>query len=165
MLIQTNGEARAAMQVLNADILASATDVATSYASSNLLTQAAGGNMVEESAANLLNQLAASWITAFDTLDGADDDPLTDAQIARLRELQNEVIADRRLVGQAISSVDWTFGDFASDVGTQMVNAATQTVAAIKDALPAVPWTAIEIGLMGVGLVVVFAIYRRVSGR
>lgn len=165
MLISTQGDARAAMQQLNSDILASATDVGSAYAGSNLLTDITGGDMVEQSAAMILNQLAQSWIAAFDTLDGADGDALTDDQVARLRELQQEVIDDRKLVGEAISSVDWTFGDFVGDVGTQTANLISQGVAQIKTALPSIPWTAIEIGLGAVAVVVVYAIYRRVSGR
>ncbi len=165
MLLSNQGEARAAMQELNADILASATDVATAYAGSNLLTDTIGGDMVEQSSAAILNQLAQSWIAAFGTLSGDDADPLTDEQVARLRELQQEVIDDRRLVGQAISSVDWTFGDFVGDVGTQVVNVVSQGVAKIKGAVPSIPWVAIEIGAAAVGLVIVYAIYRRVSGR
>lgn len=165
MLISTQGDARAAMQQLNSDILASAADVGSVYAGSNLLTDLAGGDMVEQSSASILNQLAQSWIATFETLNGADGDTLTDDQIARLRELQQEVIDDRKLVGQAISSVDWTFGDFVGDVGTQTANLISQGVAQIKQAIPSVPWAAIEIGLAAVGVVVVYAIYRRVSGR
>lgn len=165
MLISTQGDARAAMQALNADIVASAADVGSAYASSNLLTDELGGNMVEQSAASILNQLAQSWIAAFNTLAGSDEIPLTDDQIARLRELQQEVIDDRRLVGQAISSVDWTFGDFVGDVGTQAANLVSQGVAQIKAAVPSVPWVAIEITLAAIGVVIVYAVYRRVSGR
>jgi hypothetical protein len=173
MLISTVGQARAAMLALNNDIIAAATSVGSAYGSTdvftpfggNVITQLDGGDMVEQSAASLLNQLAATWLKVNSMIDGNDSDPLSDEQIAALQELQSEVIDDRKVVGQAISSVNWTFGDLAADVVAQTTNLASQAVASVKDALPAVPWLAIEIGLAGVGLVLVWAIYRRVSGR
>ena len=176
MELATVGDARAAMQVLNADIQQAAAGVAAAYADSftagdplgivgGSVNRLAGGDMVSQAAGSLLNQLASSWIDTFNTLTGADSDPLSDDQTARLRELQSEVISDRQAVGQAISSVNWTFGDLATDAVNQVGNLASQAVANIKDAIPAVPWVAIEIGLAVVSAVVLYAVFLRVRGR
>ena len=112
--------------------------------------------MVTQASLSLLNELAASWLRTNDTLTGADSDSLSDEQIARLRELQSEVISDREAVGKAISSVDWTFGDFAGDVAAQAVNLGSQAVAAIADAT-GIDWTWVKIGVaVGAGLAVLY---------
>jgi hypothetical protein len=164
------------MLALNSDIQQTAAGVAAAVASSygggdafsaaaGELTRDSGGDMVAQAAGSLLNQLASSWIDCFNRLTGEDSDPLSDDQIARLKELQSEVISDRKLVGSAISSVNWTFGDLAADTVSQVGNLASQAVANIKDAIPAVPWVAIEVGLTVAAAVVLYALFLRVRGR
>lgn len=159
----TVGDARSAMLQLNTDIQVAAESVAAAYASSNVLTQEIGGDMVEQAAASLLQQLAQTWLNTSAKLTGADSDALTDDQIAALQELKSEVISDRQIVGQAISSVDWTFGDFASDVADQTVNLASQAVAKVVDAT-GFSWTYVKIGLglaaLGLGLYVGYRVFK-----
>jgi len=160
MLLSTVGDARAAMLQLNSDIQATATQVAATYASSNGLTQAIGGNMVEEAAAQVLQGLASTWLDVNNRITGDDSDPLSDDQIAALRTLQSEVIDDRAAVGRAISSVDWTYGDFAADVATQTANLFGQAVSKVAD-LTGINWTWVKIGLaVGAGAVVFYAGWR-----
>ena len=174
MLLQTQGDARAALSQLNSDILATATSVANAYASTlptgnpvldavSLTTQLGGGDDVTQAASSLLNQLAGTALGVGDALTGADTDPLTPDLVARMQELQNEVISDRKLVGQAISSVDWSFGDFVADVANQTVNLASQAVAAVSNGL-GINWTYVELGAAALALLLAYALYQRVRG-
>ena len=157
MQLDTVGDARQAMFELNGDIQAAAQEVADAYASSNAITRAIGGDSVEAAAASLLQGLASTWIDVNSRLTGDDSDALSDDQISALRTLQREVIDDRKTVGSAISSVDWTFGDLTGDVATQTVNLGSQAVAAVVSAT-GLTWTYVKIGLglaaVGLGLYV-----------
>lgn len=164
MLIATQGDARTALDGLLTDIQATIGQVSAANASSNWFTGFFGADAVASSAATLLQQLSAAATSAAAAIDGDDGDPVTPDQVARLKELQQEVISDRKLVQQAISSVDWTFGDFLADVGTTTVNLASQTVAAVAQAT-GVNWTWVKIGVAAIGVVLVYALYSRVSGR
>lgn len=175
MLIQTEGDARAALDQLDSDIVSTATDVANAYAATQnswgnpvyagvgLTTQLGGGNDVVQAASSLLNQLAGTALGVRGQLIGVDSDALTPDLVARMRELQSEVISDRKLVGQAISSVDWTFGEFVADVANQTANLASQAVAAVSNGL-GINWTYVELGAAALGLLLVYALFLRVRG-
>jgi hypothetical protein len=163
MLLQTQGDGWNAVQQLLTDISATASQVSQASSSSNFLSGFFGGDDVAGAAASLLAQLSDSAGRAAADLGGDATAPLTDEQVARLKELQSEVISDRKLVGQAISSVDWTFGQFVSDVANQTANIASQAVAAVSSGL-GINWTVVEIGAALLAAVLAYALYRRVRG-
>jgi len=86
-------------------------------------------------------------------------DELTAPQIAELRELQQEVISDRELIGTTISSVDWNFNGIFNDAATMVENVASQAVTGVSSAF-GINWTAVAIVL---GAVVLFIIYVKVK--
>lgn len=163
MLLTTQGDARAALSQLVADIDATTAQVQAKSSSSNFFTGFFGGDDVAQAAASILLQLQDSAARAAADLSGGDTDPMTDEQQARLKELQSEVISDRKLVGEAISSVDWTYGDLVADVATTTENIASQAVSAVSSGL-GINWTYVELGAAALALVLAYALYRRVRG-
>lgn len=163
MLLTTQGDARGALSQLVADIDTTTTAVQQKLSSSNFLTGLFGGNDVAQASASILLQLQDSAARAAADLTGDDSDAITDEQKARLQELQNEVISDRKLVGDAISSVDWTYGDFVADVAQQTENIASQAVSAVASGLN-INWTVVEIAAALAALALGYALYRRVRG-
>lgn len=160
-LLQTQGDGWNAVEQVLTDISTTAQQVSAASSSSNFITGFFGADTVSQTALSLLTQLSNAATAAAADLGGDPTAPLTAEQIARLQELQNEVISDRKLIGQAISSVDWTFGDLVSDSVTQAGNLASQAVAAVSSGLN-INWTVVEIGLAVAAVVVAVALYKRV---
>jgi hypothetical protein len=161
MQIATVADALTALDELTGDIADTAASVSATLAGSNTITGLAGGNLVASQAASNLQQLSnrAAQIAA-GLIAASPDDPLTDLQLAQMQQLQEQVIGTRKLIGQAISSVDWTFGDLATDSVNTAVNLGSQAVAAVASAT-GLDWTWVKIGLaVGAGAALFYAGWR-----
>lgn len=163
MQLVTVGDGLLAVQSLSNDIVTTMQSVVSTQSSGNFITGWFGGDMVASQSISLLQQLATYAQTAAADLGGDPTQPLDAEQINRLQVLQSEVIEDRALIGQAISSVDWTYGDLVSDVATQTQNLASQAVAAVSTGL-GINWTLVEIGGAVLAVVLAVALYKRVRG-
>jgi hypothetical protein len=175
MLISTNRDANAALEQLSDDIGTTAQQLAaaavgidaqdnlpgTAGAFSSILN--AGSDATVTSAGELLLQVEQLVTTANGAFDNSDT-PITADQIAILQNVQQTVIDARQAVNSTISAVSWTFGDVASDAANTLKNLGSRAIGAIVDAT-GINWLYVKIGGGLAAAVVLYAVYRRVSGR
>lgn len=167
MQINTVGDALAALQQAQNDIGATQASITSAYNSQGLFAVISGSAIsagVEQSSLALLGSLDDFLLSILNSLGGADSDPLAQPQAQAMQSLQSQIIAARSTIGQVISQVDWTFGDFLADVGTTAVNVGSQAVAAVA-AATGISWTWVKIGGAVLGAVVLYAVFVRVSGK
>ncbi len=168
MLIQTNADARIALQALANDISNTTTTQVPQIGVSEGLfgwlgINSPGSTDVQNAAISVLNQLAGYVLDLYSQLDDSDT-PLTANQIAHMKLIQKQVTDERVEVQSIISDLDWSFGDLVSDSLTAARNIADN---AVKNAAPllGLSWRQVQIAGAIAAAVVVFALYRRVSGR
>jgi len=159
MQLATVGDAETALFALNNGLISTIDQVSSALSSSNTITGLAGGNMVASASASLLQQLVSETASVTQQLVPLDPStPLTAQQQGQLQLLQKEVIDARTTIGQAISSVDWTYGNLFDDTGIQLDNWFTQAAASVSGAL-GINWTAVTVVVI---LVVGIFLYTKV---
>lgn len=158
MEIVTATDAQTALYVLANDLADTQAYITRSVQSSSFSLP--GTSETAEAATSLVTQLEnelQSIQVAIQPL--APLDHLPNDILARLKELQQEVISDRALIGTTISDVDWTFGGILADSATVIQNLASQAVSGVSSAF-GINWTLVAIVL---GAIVVFIVYMKVS--
>ncbi len=167
MLIQTQADALAALQQAQTDLQNTQSQLQVAYTNSQGFFAKLSGTAISDAtnsdAQGLISDLEDLLTTILNSLGGNDSDPLLQPQVDAMKSLQSQIINARSIVNQVISNVDWTFGDYVSDLGTTAVNTASQVVGAISKGL-GINWTYVKIGGGVLGVVLVYALYRRVRG-
>lgn len=168
MLIQTNLDAQIALQSLANDITNTETTqvpqigVPTSGLFSWLGINAPGSGETQDAAISLLNQLANYVTDEYSQLQG-EERPLTAQEVAKLKLIRAQVVDARDTVQSVISDLDWSFGQLVEDTITAAGELADKTVNAVANAT-GLNWTWVKIGGFALGVVLVYAVYRRVRG-
>lgn len=169
MLIQTQADARIALQGLANDISNTTTTQVPQIGVSDgglfgfLGINSPGSVDVQNAAIDALNQLAQYVLNLYSQLEDVPT-PLTAQQIAKMKALQSEVADERTFVQSTISDLDWSFGDLVGDSISAARNIAANAVQGGAKFL-GLSWTQVQILGAIVGGVVVYGIYRRVAGR
>lgn len=169
MLIQTQADARIALQSLANDISNTTTTQVPQIGVSDgglfgwLGINSPGSTDVQNAAIAALNQLATYVLNLYAELEDSAT-PLTAQQIAKMKALQSEVVDERSFVQSTISDLDWSFGDLVGDSISAARNIADKAVKGGANLL-GLSWTQVQILGAVVAGVVVYAIYRRVAGR
>ncbi len=168
MLIQTQADARAALQELANDITHTKTTQVPQIGVSDgglfgfLGLNSPGSSDVRDSANTLLDQLAGYVLDLYSVL--ADTDAaLTEQQIAKMKLTRSQVVDARAEVQSIISDLDWSFGEILYDGVTIAANFADKAVQAGANAL-GLNWTVVKIGGAVLLVVLGYAAYRRVRG-
>jgi hypothetical protein len=169
MLIQTQADARIALQQLANDIVNTANTqvpqigVADGGLFGWLGINNPGSAETRQAANDLLAQLGGYVQDMYASVDDSDV-PLTVQQVAKMKLIQDQVADARDTVQSVISALDWSFGNLVVDSLAQARNLAAQAVQGGSKLL-GLSWTQVRIlGAVATG-VVVYAVYRRVSGR
>lgn len=168
MLIQTNADAQAALLQLANDITNTETTQVPQIGQTSGLfgwlgITSPGSSDTQQAALDLLNQLAGYVQDLYSQLDGSDT-PLTAQQIAKMQLTQSQVVDARSTVQSTISDLDWSFGQVVSDTASAIKNITDQAVNLAAKGL-GINWTYVEIGGALLGVLLVYALYRRVSGK
>jgi hypothetical protein len=168
MLIQTTGDAQAALLSLANDITNTETTqvpqigVADGGIFGFLGINSPGSGNVQEAAISLLNQLAGYVQDEYGALAG-EDRPLTAQEVAKMKLIRDQVVDARATVQSVISDLDWSFGQLVSDAVIAAGELADKTVQAVAKAT-GLNWTLVKIGGGVLALVLGYALYRRVRG-
>lgn len=168
MLIQTNVDAQIALQQLATDITNTETTqvpqigVASGGLFGFLGINSPGSGDLQAAALSLLDQLAGYVMDEYAALAG-DERPLTAQEVAKMQLIRSQVVDARSTVQSIISDLDWSFGQLVSDAVTAAGELADKTVQAVAKAT-GLNWTWVKIGGAGLGLLLVYALYRRVRG-
>src|SRR5690349_1468130 len=150
MLIQTNADARIALNALAIDITNTETTqvpqigVSTSGLFSWLGINSPGSGETQQAAIDLLNQLAGYVMDEFSALEG-EERPLTDHEIAKMKLIRDQVVDARTTVQSVISDLDWSFGHLVGDALTAAGELADKTVQAVAK-VTGLNWTLVKIG-------------------
>jgi hypothetical protein len=167
VLIQTQGDAQAALLALANDITnAETTQVpqigATGGVFGFLGINSPGSGDTQQAALDLLNQLAGYVQDEYASFDNADA-TLTAQQVAKMQLIQSQVVEARATVQSTISDLDWSFGQFVSDTFSAARNLADQAVQGGAKFL-GLTWRQVQIIGAIVAGVLVYGAYRRVRG-
>lgn len=168
MLIQTNVDATIALNALAQDITNTETTqvpqigVASSGLFSWLGINSPGSGDTQQAALDLLNQLAGYVMDEYAALAGPER-PLTAQEVAKLKLIRDQVVDARTTVQSVISDLDWSFGQLVEDTLTAAGELADKTVQAVAK-VTGLNWTWVKIGGGVLGVVLVYALYRRVRG-
>lgn len=145
MQIATVGDAMSALQQVNADLITTTNNISAASSSSYFSWLIPGNSELATTAYSVVSELNNFVGRILSELNGIDySTPLTAQQTAEMKELQTEVISDRKEIQQSISAVDWTFGGIFDDAATIIENTASQAVTGVSSAL-GINWTAIAI--------------------
>lgn len=167
MLIQTEADARQALLSLANDITnTETTQVPQIGNASGVLgwfgIQAPGSAETQAAANSLLDQLAGYVLDEYNALSDGPT-PLSAYHVAKMKLIQAQVMDARATVQSTISDLDWSFGQIIEDGITIAANAADKAVQAAAHGL-GINWTVAKIGLGALGVLLVFALYKRVRG-
>lgn len=168
MLIQTQADARAALQELANDITHTETTqvpqigVASGGLFGFLGLDQPGSAETRQAAIDLLNQLAGYVEDLYSVL-GDDNTALTAQQIAKMKLTKSQVVDARDQVQSIISELDWSFGEIIEDGVTLAANLADKAVQTGANLL-GLNWTVVKIGGAVLLVVLGIAAYKRVRG-
>ncbi len=158
--IATVGDAVDALGVVLNDLQSTKNNVDAAANSSWWSMMIPGNGDLATQSYSLITQMTDYAGRILSEINGLDPStPLTTQQIAQMKELQQEVIDGRKLIGQSISAVNWTFGGIFADATTIIENTASQAVAGVSSTL-GINWTAVMLVLGGV---VIFLIWYKVT--
>lgn len=169
MLIQTQADARIALQALANDISNTTTTQVPQIGAADgglfgwLGINSPGSTDTQNAAIALLNQLATYVLDLYSQLDDTGTQ-LTAQQVAKMKLIQSQVADARTTVQSVISDLDWSFGQLVSDSISAARNIAAQAVQGGAKFL-GLSWTQVEILGAIVAGVLVYGLYRRVAGR
>ena len=167
MLIQTEADARQALLSLANDITNTETTQVPQIGNASGLfgflgIQSPGSGQTQQAALDLLNQLAGYVMDEYNALSDGPT-PLSAYHVEKMKLIKSQVADARSTVQSTISDLDWSFGEVVYDGITIAANAVDKTVQAASQAL-GINWTWVKIGGAVLGVILVYAAYRRVRG-